>query len=241
METVNADTTDGLTWGTIGERRQAKATETSAAVVPACRGRRLELRPWGREVGGGTSRPQPLPWLPLLVLLRLERLFRRKSSYPLAVLLIVLTPIAVLLSWLHTSGASSATPPLQVAGPAAAATGARRLVTWYPTLKILPMCPLSLRYAGCHHSSCSAMGSSGSKTEPPSTAQQVEVRLADKASAPKVGKSGKKICCSCPETKAVSFAGGCSLLSLPSSTRAPRMHCLTQVAVLVRTRELSLE
>jgi len=35
------------------------------------------------------------------------------------------------------------------------------------------------------------MGSSESKQEPPPPAQQ----------QPKLGKSGKKICCSCPETK----------------------------------------
>ncbi|CAM9584813.1 unnamed protein product [Scytosiphon promiscuus] len=49
------------------------------------------------------------------------------------------------------------------------------------------------------------MGSSGSKgTEPPggSSPPQVPVPAAVAAPAPKVGKSGKKICCSCPETKA---------------------------------------
>eukprot|EP00903_Cladosiphon_okamuranus_P010782 g10188.t1 len=46
------------------------------------------------------------------------------------------------------------------------------------------------------------MGTSGSKPEPPSTAKHVETRRAEDASSPKVGKSGKKICCSCPETKA---------------------------------------
>eukprot|EP00752_Nemacystus_decipiens_P006759 g6069.t1 len=46
------------------------------------------------------------------------------------------------------------------------------------------------------------MGSSGSKPEPVNTAKHVEARLAGNVSAPKTGKSGKKICCSCPETKA---------------------------------------
>ncbi|CAM9236242.1 unnamed protein product [Pylaiella littoralis] len=47
------------------------------------------------------------------------------------------------------------------------------------------------------------MGSSGSKTEPPNPSQPGLTPLAGaQAASPKVGKSGKKICCSCPDTKA---------------------------------------
>lgn len=56
------------------------------------------------------------------------------------------------------------------------------------------------------HPACT-MGSSGSKgAEPPgaSSPSQVSAPVVAATPAPKVGKSGKKICCSCPETKAVS-------------------------------------
>ncbi|CAM9867243.1 unnamed protein product [Ectocarpus sp. 12 AP-2014] len=50
------------------------------------------------------------------------------------------------------------------------------------------------------------MGSSGSKqTEPPGatpSSSQTLVPVSGTAKPPKVGKSGKKICCSCPDTKA---------------------------------------
>lgn len=49
------------------------------------------------------------------------------------------------------------------------------------------------------------MGSAGSKPGAPSPSQPSDAPVIGTAPAPTVGKSGKKICCSCPETKAVRF------------------------------------
>ncbi|CAM9404258.1 unnamed protein product [Sphacelaria rigidula] len=48
------------------------------------------------------------------------------------------------------------------------------------------------------------MGSSDSKPEePPEVSQATPTDAEGQACGPKVGKSGKKICCSCPDTKAM--------------------------------------
>ncbi|CAN0223701.1 unnamed protein product [Ascophyllum nodosum] len=49
------------------------------------------------------------------------------------------------------------------------------------------------------------MGASNSKPDPSvsaKTSQQPVASTTNSPQAPKLGKSGKKICCSCPETKA---------------------------------------
>lgn len=56
------------------------------------------------------------------------------------------------------------------------------------------------------------MGLSDSKPEPPQSntpAQPPDTPATEIGKTPKLGKSGKKICCSCPETKAVSFGPRC--------------------------------
>ena len=169
------------------------------AVAPACRGRRL--RPWRRGRGGGTS--PPLLLLPLLlVLLKLACLRRRSSSSILAVLVIAWEPIAILVLLAQPGGELKELKP---PGCGVSYTGSPKHPP--PPFPLFPLVCVPLAWAEIpsHPLTHAAMGSSGSKPEPPSTSQQVETRLAGNASAPKTGKSGKKICCSCPETKAVRF------------------------------------
>lgn len=55
------------------------------------------------------------------------------------------------------------------------------------------------------------MGSSDSKPEePPEVLQPASAEAGGQDCGPKLGKSGKKICCSCPDTKVVSRRSHCS-------------------------------
>lgn len=100
------------------------------------------------------------------------------------------------------------------------------------------------------------MGSSDSKPEePPEVSQATPTDAEGQACGPKVGKSGKKICCSCPDTKAVSRRSqfveqsiqqvqcvACRLTQLLDVCRegVGRLPCVQSSQVMVPTSRASL-
>lgn len=64
-------------------------------------------------------------------------------------------------------------------------------------LRIIDPIPYTLEHETGNKPHCKKMGAKGSKASD----------VAIVGEQPKLGKSGKKICCSCPETKKVSYIG----------------------------------